>query len=386
MSRGGWFRVAFDPTIDEAPRRPEQALTPRLFPVVISGGAGSRLWPLSTHQRPKQFHSLGSDQTLIQDTVQRLTGAGGLDVRAPILACNGRHLALIRAQMDEVGCSPAAIILEPFGRNTAAVAMAAALAVEAMDPEALVLLMPSDHVIGRPEAFAAAVAEAAPQARERIILFGVKPTAPETGFGYIEAGQPLDGGVHTVVRFVEKPDLATARGYVDGGRHLWNAGIFMFSPKMLIAEMERLAPDVASTVRQAMSNARREGEVIELDAAAFEACPSISIDYAVIEHTDKAAVMPVDPAWADIGSWSSLWQHGSPDGEGNVLRGDVALLDVRDCLIWSNDRMVAAVGVSDLVVVQTEEAVLILPKSRAQDVKRLVESLQARDRGGQGSP
>jgi mannose-1-phosphate guanylyltransferase/mannose-6-phosphate isomerase len=383
MGQGGGFRVEFEPTVDAAPGRLDQAVIPRIFPVVISGGAGSRLWPLSTDHRPKQFHALGSEQTLIQDTVQRLVGASGLDVQAPILASNGRHLDLIRAQMDEVGCAPAAIILEPFGRNTAPVAMAAALAVEAMDPEALVLLMPSDHVIGRPEAFAAAVAEAAPQAQERIILFGVKPTAPETGFGYIEGGQPLGDGVRAVVRFVEKPDLATARGYVDGGRHLWNAGIFLFSPKVLMAETERLAPDVASCVREAMSHARREGDVIELDAPAFQACPSISIDYAVIEHTDKAAVMPIDPAWADIGSWNSLWQLGSPDSEGNVLRGDVELLDVRDCLIWSKDKMVAVVGVSDLVVVQTEEAVLILPKSRAQDVKRLVEQLPARTRKGQ---
>jgi mannose-1-phosphate guanylyltransferase/mannose-6-phosphate isomerase len=378
--------VEFDPSDSEALRRPEQTLPPRLYPVVISGGAGSRLWPLSTNDRPKQFHPLGSEQTLIQDTAQRLAGAAGLDVQGPMLASNGRHLALIQQQMDEVGCTPSAIILEPFGRNTAPVAMAAALEVEAIDPEALVLLMPSDHVIGRPEAFAAAVAEAAAQARERIILFGVRPTAPETGFGYIEAGEPLEGEVRAVVRFVEKPDLETARGYLEGGRHLWNAGLFLFSPKVMIAEMERLAPDVASSVRRARQEARRQGGVIELDAAAFETCPSISIDYAVMEHTDKAAVMPVDPAWADIGSWSSLWQQGPQDHEGNVLRGDVELLDVRDSLVWSEDRTVAVVGVTDLMVVQTEGAVLVLPKSRAQDVKLLVERLQARARGRQERP
>jgi mannose-1-phosphate guanylyltransferase/mannose-6-phosphate isomerase len=386
MSRGGWYRVEFEPSVAEASRPLEPVSHPRLFPVVISGGAGSRLWPLSTNDRPKQFHPLGSDRTLIQDTVLRLSGAAGLDIQGPILASNGRHLALIEEQMDEVGCKPAAIILEPFGRNTAPVAMAAALAVEAVDPGALVLLMPSDHVIGRPEAFAAAVAEAAPQAWERIILFGIKPTAPETGFGYIEAGEPLEGQVRAVARFVEKPDIATARSYLEGGRHLWNAGLFLFSPKVLIAEMERLAPDVASSVREALRNARRDGGVIELDAAAFEACPSISIDYAVMEHTDKAAVMPVDPAWADIGSWSSLWLQGPRDDESNVLRGDVEVLDVRDCLVWSQDRTVAVVGVSDLVVVQTEEAVLVLPKSRAQDVKLLVERMQARARGRQERP
>ena len=367
-------------------RRLERALSAKLFPVVISGGAGTRLWPLSTNARPKQFHSLGSDQTLIQDTVRRLTGAEGLDVQEPILACSGRHLALIQEQMAEVGCTPAAVILEPFGRNTAAVAMAAALAVEGMDPEALVLLMPSDHVIGRPEVFARAVAEAAPVARSRIVVFGVKPSAPEVGFGYIEVGEALQGEVRAVAGFVEKPDLDTARGYVARGRHLWNAGLFLFSPRVLIAEMERLAPDVAASVRRAMPQTPARHGVFELDAEAFEACPSISMDYAVMEHTDKAAVMPVDPAWADIGSWSSLWEQGSKDANGNVLRGDVAVLDTHDCLVWSQDRMVATIGVSDLIVVQTADAVLVMPKSRAQDVKRLVEDLQARTAKGSNPP
>lgn len=350
----------------------------KLFPVVISGGAGTRLWPLSTSARPKQFHPLGSDQTLIQDTALRLAGAAGLDVQAPILACNGGHLALINEQMDEIGCTPAAVILEPFGRNTAAVAMAAALTVEALDPEALVLMMPSDHLIGRPEMFARAVAEAAAVAESHIVVFGVKPTAPEVGFGYIEVGEPLQGEVRAVGAFVEKPDLDTARRYLEHGRHLWNAGLFLFSPRVLIAEMERWAPDVAASVRQALPPPTPGDPVIELDPEAFLACPSISVDYAVMERTEKAAVMPVDAAWADIGSWSSLWEQGAKDANGNVVRGDALVLDTRDCLIWSQDRTVAMIGVSDLTVVQTADAVLVMPKSRAQDVKRLVELLQAR--------
>jgi mannose-1-phosphate guanylyltransferase/mannose-6-phosphate isomerase len=361
-------------------------LSPKLFPVVISGGAGTRLWPLSTNDRPKQFHALGSDQTLIQDTVRRLIDAAGLDVQAPILASSGRHLALIQEQMAEIGCTPSAVILEPFGRNTAPVAMAAALAVEALDPEALVLLMPSDHVIGRPEVFARAVAEAAPVAMSHIVVFGVQPSSPETGFGYIEAGEVLQGAVRAVAGFVEKPDLETAKGYLERGRHLWNAGLFLFSPRVLMAEMERLKPDVASSVRRAMSEGRAQPRMIELDPEAFAACPSISLDYAVMEHTEKAAVMPVDPAWADIGSWSSLWEQGDKDDSGNVTRGDVAMLDTTDCLVWSQDKLVTTIGVSDLIVVQTPDAILVMPKSRAQDVKRLVEELQARAAKGANPP
>jgi mannose-1-phosphate guanylyltransferase/mannose-6-phosphate isomerase len=357
-------------------------LVPTILPVVISGGAGSRLWPLSTPDQPKQFHALAGDQTLIQQTARRLAGAEGLQVLAPLLICNHRHLAVVREQMAQVGCKPSAIVLEPFGRNTAPVAMTAALIAQALHPGALVLLMPSDHVIADPDAFAAAVAGAARGAGDRIVLLGVAPMSPETGFGYIEVGEPLQGPVSTVARFVEKPDLAAAQRYVAGGRHLWNAGVFLFAPEVVTGEMRRLAPQVAQAVEQALQDAQRRDEVIALDPAAFATCPSISFDYAVMEHTDKAAVAALQAGWADIGSWNSLWGEGPRSADGNFVRGDAHLIDTQDCLIWSEGKTVGAVGLRDLIVVQTDAGVLVLPRSRAQDVKTLVEQLQARDRTG----
>jgi mannose-1-phosphate guanylyltransferase/mannose-6-phosphate isomerase len=256
--------------------------------------------------------------------------------------------------------------------------MAAALAVEATDPEALILMAPSDHVISRPEVFAARIAEAAPMARDRFVLFGIVPTSPETGYGYIETGPPITGALSTVARFVEKPDLDTARTYLEGGRHLWNAGIFLFSPRLMIAEMERLAPEVAEATRRALAAGTRDGSTTTLDPEAFAACPSISIDYAVMEHTDRAAVVPMDAGWADIGSWSSLWAQGPHDAAGNRVNGDVEAIDTEDCLLWSEGMTLAAIGLKDMVVVQAGGAVVVLPKSRSQDIRLIVERLKSR--------
>jgi mannose-1-phosphate guanylyltransferase/mannose-6-phosphate isomerase len=353
-------------------------LTPKIIPVAVSGGAGARLWPLSTEHQPKQFHALGSERSLLQDTVGRLAFATGVDFAAPVLICNRRHAEVAQAQLDAVGCPPARVVLEPFGRNTAAVAMAASLAAQELDPQALILLMPSDHTIARPDRFGAAIAQAAGMAQDRFVLFGIVPDRPETGYGYIEAGAPLGPQLSSVARFVEKPDLETAKGFVSGGRHLWNAGIFLFAPQVLAAEMERFAPEVAAATRAALAAGARRGPVVELDAGAFGACPSISIDYAVMEHTDKAAVTPLDAGWADIGSWSSLWEQGPLDAHGNLLHGQVEAIDAEGCLIWSEKRPVGAIGVRDLVIVETEAGVVVLPKSRAQDIKSLVEQLKAR--------
>ncbi len=354
-----------------------------VIPVIISGGSGTRLWPLSTPDQPKQFHALGGEQTLIQQTALRLADAEGLSVAAPILICNYRHLDIARAQMAQIGCAPAAIVLEPFGRNTAAVAMTAALMAQALDPDALIVLMPSDHRVSDPAAFARAVTTAA-AARDHIVLLGVKPTAPETGFGYIEVGAPLTGPVRAVARFVEKPDLAAAQAYMASGRYLWNAGVFLFSPKIMLEEMRRLAPQVAEAAEKALSRAQRSGEAIALDAEAFADCPSISLDYAVMEKTDRAAVAPLDAGWADIGSWSALWSEGTPDDLGNVVNGPVELLDATDCLVWSQGKTVGVIGLNDMIVVQTDDAVLVLPRSRAQDVKLLVERMKAKNDGTKG--
>jgi len=347
----------------------------KLIPVVVSGGAGTRLWPLSTEERPKQFHPLGSEFSLLQDTVRRLKPAPGVAVAGPMLVCNQRHAVLARAQMAAVGHPPASVVLEPFGRNTAAVAMAASLVAQARDPGALILMMPSDHVMSRPEALMEAVAEAAPAARDRFVLFGAAPTSPETGYGYIETGEPLQGRLRRVARFVEKPELDTARGYLASGRYLWNAGIFLFSPEVLIEEMERFAPEVAAATRAAVGeNAARN--TVELDAEAFAACPSVSLDYAVMEHTGRASVLPLDAGWADVGTWNSIWEQGERDASGNLVRGLAEALDCEDCLIWSEGKIVAAVGLKDLVVVQTEEGLVVAPMSRAQEVKVLVERLK----------
>jgi mannose-1-phosphate guanylyltransferase/mannose-6-phosphate isomerase len=357
----------------------ESVTMARLIPVVVSGGSGARLWPLSTEDFPKQFHRLSSPSaTLLQQTVQRLGSVQGIEVRTPILVCTEKHARLAHAQLADAGFTPSAVIAEPFGRNTAAVAMAASLAVDAIDPEALILMAPADHVISRPDVFAVRIAEVAPMARDRFVLFGIVPTSPETGYGYIETGAPIAGGLSAVARFVEKPDLETARAYLAGGRHLWNAGIFMFSPRLMIAEMERLAPEVAQATRRALAAGAQEGSTTTLDAEAFAACPSISIDCAVMEHTDKAAVVPMDAGWADIGSWSSLWEQGPRDDFGNRVSGDVEAIDTEDCLLWSESLTLATIGLKDLVVVQAGGAVIVLPRSRAQDVRQIVERLKSR--------
>lgn len=350
----------------------------RLIPAVLSGGSGTRLWPLSTDDTPKQFHALGSDGTLIQDTVRRLAaGAPGLEVLAPVIIGNRRHDQLIARQLAEVGVVPSAVVLEPFGRNSAAAAAIAALLAAEIDPDALVLLMSADALIGDADGFTRTVAASAPAARENIVLFGVEPTAPETGYGYIQMGEALTDGVSRVVRFAEKPDLATAEAYLADGHYLWNAGIFLFSPAMFMAEMDRHAPDVAAAARKAFAGAQRRGPVVELQDVDFAQVPSISVDYAVMERTAHAAVAPIGVEWADIGSWSELWRLSPRNTDGNFTRGETHLIDASDCLVWSQSRTVGVVGVSELIVVETADAVIVLPKSRAQDVKLLVEQVKA---------
>lgn len=357
-------------------------MSDKVVPVVMSGGSGTRLWPLSTDREPKQFHSLVGDRTMIQETVRRLGAVEGLVPLDPILICNGRHLEQVNDQMAAVGAAPSAVVLEPRGRNTAPVAaVAAALAAEA-DPEALVLLMPADHVILDAEGFSRTVARSAAAARDRIVVFGVEPTAPETGYGYIESGALLPEGsagvVREVVRFAEKPDLQTARRYVASGRYLWNAGVFLFSPAVLMDELRRHAPEVLETALAALAAAQRRGGEIVLGAEAFGACPSISIDYAVMEKTDRAAVAPIGTDWADVGSWSELWRLGDKDEAGNVSHGEPCLIDASGSLVWSDGPAVGVIGMSDVVVVATREAVVVLPRDRAQDVKLVVERLKAR--------
>lgn len=354
----------------------------RLLPVVLSGGSGTRLWPLSTDAAPKQLHALVSERTMLQETLRRLAAApSGVEVLPPILICSARHNEAVSEQMLEIAVRPSAVVLEPMGRNSAPAAVAAARLALEIDPDALVLLMAADHHIADSAGFTEAVARAYETAREHIVTFGVEPTGPETGYGYIEAGDEIDGPVRKVVRFAEKPDLATAKAYVAGGRHLWNAGIFLFAPQVLLAEMERFAPAVTAAVDQALERGQRAGPTILLDAEAFRHCPSISLDYAVMEKTHRAAVTPIGAPWVDVGSWSELWRLGPRDAQGNLLKGDALVIDAEDTLVWAGSRTVGVIGVKDLVVVETETAVLVLPRERAQDVKLMVERIKAR--GGQ---
>jgi mannose-1-phosphate guanylyltransferase / mannose-6-phosphate isomerase len=354
-------------------------MTLRLFPAVLSGGSGTRLWPLSTDGQPKQFHTLGSDRTMLQETVRRFSAAGdNLTVHPPIVICSSRHNDQIAEQLLQVGVHPSAVVLEPMGRNSAPAAVVAARLAEEADPEALVILMAADHRIADSAGFCEAVARAARAAQDHIVTFGVQPTGPETGYGYIEGGEIIDPPVRKVARFAEKPDLATAKTYVADGRHLWNAGIFLFKPRTLMAEMERYAPEVLEAADLALAKARRSGTTIELDAESFSRCPSISIDYAVMERTDRAAVTPIGVEWADVGSWSELWRLGPRDGLENFVKGDALLIDTEDSLVWAGSRTVGVIGMRDVVVVETPDAVIVLPRSRAQDVKLLVERMKAR--------
>ncbi len=318
---------------------------------------------------------------MLQSTVERVRGMAV--VGQPIVVCNNEHRFLVAEQLRAIGVMPAAVILEPAVRNTApAVTLAALQALERED-EAVLLVLPADHLIADVEAFQHALAEVMPFAREgRLITFGIVPTGPETGYGYIKTGQPVAGKrIWTVERFVEKPDAATARSYLEAGGYYWNSGMFMFQASRFLEELRRYAPEILDTCREAMAGAHTDLDFIRLDQVAFEACPGNSVDYAVMEKTNDAVVMPLDVGWSDVGSWSSLWEVGRRDDAGNVAQGDVLALDCTDSYFHAADRLIAAVGVHDFVVVETADAVLVAPKKRVQEVKGLVNRLEADSRG-----
>ncbi|KAA5604167.1 mannose-1-phosphate guanylyltransferase/mannose-6-phosphate isomerase [Roseospira marina] len=358
-----------------------------ITPVILSGGSGTRLWPLSRAGYPKQFLPFAGPLTLFQDTVERVHGGR---YRAPLVICNDEHRFIVAEQLRARGRSAAGILLEPFGRNTApAVAVAALCRLEACeaageaDADPLILVMPSDHLIRDVPAFHAAVEAAAPAAAAgRLVTFGIQPDAPETGYGYIQAAGPLDGypGVEALGRFVEKPDRATAEGYVADGSYRWNSGIFLFPARTYLAELEATHPEMVAACRAALAASREDLTFRRLDAAAFEACPSDSVDYAVMERTRNGAVVPVSMGWNDLGAWSSLWEVGTRDDHGNVVKGDVVLEDTQDTFVWSDHGLVSVVGLDSVVVVTTDDAVLVAHRDRAQDVKAVVERLKAEGR------
>lgn len=343
-------------------------------PVILSGGSGTRLWPLSRTARPKQFLSFTPGGTMLELTLSRTNDADAFS--PPVIVCNTAHHDLVAAQSSVSVEAGATIILEPSARNTAP---AIALAALALPGDALMLVSPSDHVITDVAAFHRAIAAALPLARDGwLTTFGITPTGPETGYGYIRRGDNLAEGMFRVERFVEKPDAATAQSYLDEGCYSWNAGIFLFRADAYLDAMERFAPDMLNAARAAMDGAVREGACIRPDAQAFAASPSDSIDYAVMEKAERVAVCPVDMGWSDIGSWDALYDLLPRDGNANAHVGEVVALDSARCLVRSDGPVVTLAGVSDLIVIATGDAVLILPRGSSQDTKRIVEALKER--------
>jgi len=343
-----------------------------MIPVIMSGGSGTRLWPLSRKHKPKQFISLFGDHTMFQETMLRLKGVEELG--APIIVCNNDHRFMVAEQLHELGVKENSIILEPFGRNTApALAIAALQACQAGDDPVL-LVLAADHVIENIDAFHQAIEVAEKQAQAGfLVTFGIVPTAPNTGYGYIQATEK--NCVSSVKAFVEKPDLATAKQYVDSGAYYWNSGMFMFKASTLLSELELYSPAILTSCADALAKGVKDLDFVRLQAGAFEACPSDSIDYAVMEHTSKAVVVPLDAGWNDVGSWSSLWECAEQDSDKNVLQGDVMIDEVTNSYIHSEHRLVSVLGLDNIVVVETADAVMVASKDSAQQVKKIVNRL-----------
>ena len=352
-----------------------------LYPVILSGGSGTRLWPLSRAALPKQFLPLVTEQTMFQETLLRLQGFPGM--AAPLLICNNEHRFLAAEQLRAINIQPLSLILEPLGRNTAPAVAVAAFAAQAKDPAANLLVLPADHLIQDTSGFHTAIQAALDLAQQdKLVTFGITPDAPATGFGYIERGTALNAASNSfaVARFVEKPDLETARKFLAAGTFFWNSGMFVFKASVYLAELQRYRPDIYSAAQLAWQQSTLDMDFCRLDEAAFAACPSDSIDYAVMEHTHAAAMVTVDIGWSDIGSWSSLADVSAKDERGNVLRGDVFAAETSNSYVRAESRMVATIGVKDVVIVETADAVLVMHKDFAQDVKQAVEYLKQAER------
>jgi mannose-1-phosphate guanylyltransferase/mannose-6-phosphate isomerase len=355
----------------------------RLVPVILSGGAGTRLWPLSRELLPKQLLALTGERTMIQETAARL--AGFPEATGPVIVCNEAHRFLVAEQLREMELPPAAILLEPVGRNTApAIALAAHVALQVAGPDALMLVLPADHVLQDLAAFQAAIRRVLPAAAQgKLVTFGTVARTPETGYGYIRRG-PANGAlgesIFPIQQFVEKPDLARAQEFVASGDYYWNSGMFLFGARRFLDELRAHAPDIAATCERASVTAVREKDFTRVDAETFAACRSDSVDYAVMEKTRDAVVTPLDAGWSDVGSWAALHDVMPADGQGNVVRGDVLLEDAHGCYVHADSRLVAVLGIRDTVIVETSDAVLVAPKSKVQDVKKLVARIKAAGR------
>ena len=354
------------------------ASPPAVIPVVLCGGVGARLWPLSRSAYPKQFLPLVGRHTMLQQTVLRLAGLPGL--QPPLLVCNDAHRFIAAEQMGAINVEPTAILLEPVGRNTApAVAVASLQTMAAGREDALLLVLAADHAVADADAFRAAVGLAVPAALGgRLVTFGVTPTTPETGYGYIEADSRSDGfGLHPVRRFVEKPSRERAEAFLSKGSFRWNSGIFLFRAEVMVEELGRCAPDVLQAARASLQQARTDLDFLRLEPEAFRRCPTVSIDVAVMEQTRLGSVAPMTAGWSDVGNWSALWREGEQDEQANILCGRVLHEDVRNCYLRSEHRLVVALGLENLVVVETDDAVLVARRDRTQAVKQVVARLQA---------
>jgi len=351
-----------------------------IHPVILSGGSGTRLWPMSRTLYPKQLLTLFGHESLLQQTVHRVVESERF--APPVLVANEDHRFIIAEQLREIAAVPHALLLEPVGRNTAPAACIAALALTETESDPLMLLLPSDHTIGDVDAFVAAIDRAAIAARAgALVSFGITPERAETGYGYIRRGGELDGieGVFAVAEFVEKPGPDQALEYIASGEHLWNSGIFLFPARLYLDELERLRPDMVTACRQALATGQRDSDFIRLGKEAFSVCAGDSIDYAVMEHTRRAAIVPVRMGWSDVGSWDALWELGAKDQDGNSIEGNVVAEETRNCYLRSEAGLVAAIGIEDLVVVATDDAVMVAPRNRTQEVRKLVARL-VRDR------
>ncbi len=356
----------------------------KIFPVILCGGSGTRLWPLSRSMYPKQFIASlsGQDESLLSSTIRRLAPEAGFE--APTFLCNNDYRFLLRDEIDRAGIQPREILLEQTARNTAPAIAAAALSITDEATDAILVIMPSDHAMKDPAAFAAAVRKAADSAAEgHFALFGIAPTSAHTGYGYIRKGAALENGggfgFH-VSAFVEKPDSETAERYLSDGGYFWNSGIFVLQAKAFLEEMTRLQPEIVQHARASLSASEHDLGFRRLEQAAYARCPTISIDYAVMEKTEKAVMLPLTAGWSDVGSWSSLWELSPHDQAGNAVRGDAMLLDTRNTYIHSENALVTALGVEDLIIVHTPDATLVAKQDRTQDVGKLVAQLKLSNR------
>jgi len=347
----------------------------KLYPVILSGGSGSRLWPLSREHYPKPLLPLVSDNTLLQETACRLDGMP--DLGDAVYVCNETHRFLLAEQVAQLGKTAATIILEPEGRNTAPALTLAALYLVKQDPDAMMVVMPADHVMTEPQQFVAAVEQGSDNAEQgALVTFGIVPESPETGYGYIKRDAPIgSSGAYTVARFVEKPDQQKAEQYVSEGDYYWNSGIFLMRADRWLDEISQHRPDILKNCRAAMNKGIQDSDFFRVDKELFHECPSDSIDYAVMEKTDRAVVVPISAGWSDIGAWPALWNVCPQDADGNVIQGDVLVEDTRNAFLVAQHRCLATVGLDNVVVVETADAVLVASREHAQDVKQVVSQL-----------